>query len=554
MFKFLIIISINTILFANQWSNLLHYTNGENQIISNEFFLSEVYNPTPNQELNSTIKLLNSENGNLIACNFPARYSYLKNNNHNIPNFNLNKCIKLSKFINNFGTDKLSLIFTSEYTNNPSSAFGHTMLLFQNNNESFEIGDAVHFAAETSKKDGFLKYSYKGFNGKYKGYFLREPFYKKIYEYNTLEQRYMYIYTLDFNKEDIKQIIYHLYELRKATFKYYFLSGNCATQTTDLLNIINDNKREDKIYYLPIDTIKQYKKNIISKSKFIPLINKLNLLIKKMSKREKKLFYKIINNKEDISPKYPDIVKEAMVYYSTFYFRRFHRVFKNYDSSMNQVYTEQNIKDKSLNPLDKTQPSNIGIGLYANKDNDYLYFHYRPLFIDIFDIQLNSMQQSTVDTFTFDIISNNKNTKLIKFDLANIKSFTTQTKFYKPVSWSIYCGLNRNNIDNGLKINTELGLGKTNSIFKNSIINTMLYLGSDNSEFYIKPYINFNTTFNGNLKGGISTEYKKYSNDYYYLNQGFITLKDNNLIYQIKYENDNSTYSNRLLLSVKYNF
>ena len=82
----------------------------------------------------------------------------------------------------------------------------------------------------------------------------------------------------------------------------------------------------------------------------------------------------------------------------------------------------------------------------------------------------------------------------------------------------------------------------------------MLYLGSDNSEIYMKPYINFNTTFNGNLKSGISTEYKKYSHGYYYLNQVFITLKDNNLIYQVKYENDNSNYSNRLLLSIKYNF
>ncbi len=428
------------------------------------------------------------------------------------------------------------------------------MLVFQNNNENFEISDAIHYAAKTPSSDGFFTFAHKGATGKYEGYFIREPFYKKIYEYNTLEQRYMYIYTLDFNKEDIKQILYHLYELRKATFKYYFLSGNCATQTTDLLNVINDSVKEDKIYYLPIDTVKQYKKHIISKTKFIPLINKLNLLITKMSNKERKLFYKIIDNKEDVKSEYPDIVKEAMVHYSTFYFRRFHRVFKNYDSAMDQVYLTQNIKDKSPNPLDKTKPSNLGLGLYTKKNSDYLYFHYRPLFIDIFDIQLNNMQQSTVDTFTFDIISNNKNTKLIKFDLFNIKSFTTQTKFYKPASWSIYSGLNRYNVDNDLKINNEFGLGKTNYILGNSIINTMIYLGSDNIELYIKPYVNFSTTFTGNFKGGISTEYKKYSRKSYYLNQGFITLKNNNLIYQVKYENDNSNYSNRLLLSIKYNF
>lgn len=541
-------------MFANQWNNLLHYSNNENQIISKEFFLSEKNNPLPNEELHSTIKLLNSKDGNIIACNFPARYSYLKLNNYEITNYNLSECSDLNKFVNNFSKDKLSLVFTSEYINNPSSAFGHTMLVFHSDNEDLEIGDVVHFAAETSKKDGFFKYSYKGFNGKYKGYFLREPFYKKMYEYNTLEQRYMNIYTLDFTKKEILQIIYHLYELRKATFKYYFLNGNCATQTTDLLNIISDKKREKKTYYLPIDTIKVYKNNIVSKSKYIPLVNKLNLLISKMTIKEKELFYRIIKTNEDIKEKYPDIIKEAMVDYSTFYFRRFHRVYRNYDSVMDKSYIKQDIEDKSFDPLNKTQPSNVGLGLYSLNDGDYLYFHYRPLFIDMFDIQLNNIQQSQVDTFTFDILLNNEITKLIKFDLVNIKSYTTQTSFYKPASWSIYSGLNRENIDNTIKFNNEIALGKTVPLFFNTIINTMFALGFDDTDIHIKPILNVYCNFNQHIKLGISSEYKYYFKNYYYNNKAFITLKDNNFIYQFKYENDNSNNPNKVLFSIKYNF
>ena len=349
VFSFILLISV---LNATQWDKLLHYNNKKNGISSSEFFLSNKSNPSPKEELKATISLLNSKDGNVIACNFPARYEYLKSKDYNIPNFNLDECKELNIFMDSFAKDKVSLVFTSEYVNSPASAFGHTMILFSNDNESINIGDAVHYAAKTPK-EGFFKYTYKGSTGKYDGYFIRESFYSKIYEYNTLEQRYMYLYTLDFTKEQIEMLQYHLFELRKATFKYYFMDENCALQTTDFLNVVTSNIREDKTYYLPIDTIRSYEKNIINKQRFTPLVNKLNLVLKKMNKKELELFTNIIKSNIEVADKSPYILKEAMFYYSTFYFRRFHRVFKNYDSAMKQVYKKDNIKDNSLNPLDK---------------------------------------------------------------------------------------------------------------------------------------------------------------------------------------------------------
>jgi hypothetical protein len=551
----LFIVLYHTTVSANQWNNLLHF-NEVNQITSNEFFLSGNINATPNEELNSTIKLLNSKYGKQIACNFPARYSYLNDNNYNIPKYNLSQCKKLNLFLDSFSKETISLVFSSEYTNNPSSAFGHTMLLFSDNNKTLDIGDAVHFSAQTNKKDDFFQYIYNGFNGQYNGYFIREPFYKKIYEYNTLEQRYMYIYNLNFTKKQIKFLLYHLFEIRKATFKYYFLDGNCATQTTDLLNIIGSYKRDKKIYYLPLDTIKEYKKHIISEDKFIPLINKLELLIQKMSVSEKKLFYKVIKTHDDIDETYPDIVKESLVYYTTFKFRRFHRWYKNYDNIMEQTYQKQDIHDNSQNPLQRTQPSNIGVGLYQYNKENYLYLHYRPLFIDIFDIQLNSMQQSSVDTFTFDIIVNNNNLYLQKFDLANIKSYTSQNKYYKPISWAIYSGLNRNNKYNTLKINHEFGIGKTINTYGKFNLNTMLTLGFDNSDIYLKPNLLLQNQLTKSLKVGVISFYKEYDqSEDYYSNSLFVTLKQNNFIYQLKYENTNGLNNkNNLIFNIKYNF
>lgn len=548
-------VSINANIYTkNSWNKLLHYYNNENQITSKEFFLSDSLHITPIKELTATINLLNSENGKTIACNFPARYKYLKINNYNIPNFNLSQCKELTFFLDSFSKDNVSLVFTSEYINNPSSAFGHIMILFSDNNSSLNIGDAVHFSAKISKKDGFFKYSYKGFNGKYNGYFIREPFFKKIYEYNTLEQRFMYIYTLDFSQEQILQLLYHLFELRKASFKYYFLDGNCATQTTDLLNIVTKKMRVENIYYLPIDTINSYKNNIIKKEEFIPLASKLDLILKKMTLKEQKLFNKIIITNQQIDKNSPDIVKEAMVFYTTFNFRRFHKVYKNYNSVNEQIYKKQHLQYPSLNPLNKTKPSNIGLGLYNQNNQKFFYLHYRPLFLDIFDIQLNNMQESQINTLTFDLIINNNNIKIKNFDLANIKSFTTQLTFYKPVSWSIYSGFNRENKNDNLKFNNEVGLGRTVRIINKITASILLYIGTDDWDFYTKPYLVVNTYLSNNIKLGGSFYYKKYIDNNYQKNQIFLSTKKDNFLYTFEYINDSSIYTNKYLFSIKYNF
>ncbi len=551
---FLLLIFSSALISNENWDKLLHYNYDTNSVKSRYFFLSGYQNPTPKQELEAILNELNNDLGNVVACNFPARYSYLKSHDYDIPNFNLKECKELNSFMNSFANDKLHLVFTSEYVNSPASAFGHTMILFSNNDESLEIGDAIHYAAKTPK-DGFFKYAYRGSTGKYTGYFIREPFHKKIYDYNTLEQRYMYIYTLDFSKEQIRQLQYHLFELRKASFKYYFMDENCASQTTDLLNVVSDYSRDGRSnYYLPIDTIRTYEKNIIDKKRFIPLVNKLDILLKRMTKKEKRLFKMTISSNLQVDENYPAIVKEAMVYYSTFYFRRFHRVFKNYDSVMNQSYQKQNIVDNSLNPLEKAKPSNIGLGLYSKNNINYFNLQYRPLFVDMYDIQFGNMQQSAVDTFTWDLLVGKDSVKLNKFNLLNIKSFTEQSIYYKPASWALYSGVSRDNTFDKLMFNTELGVGRTMSMQDNLSANLLLFVGFDNSNLYMKPYINFNLYLSKNMKIVNETSFKQYNGDNYLENKSFISYKKNNYQYVLENISTNIKEKDTLRLSIKYNF
>jgi hypothetical protein len=537
------------------WEKILHHYHNENQIVSNEFYLSSSKNPSAEEELNATKELLLGPNGFETACAFPRRYEYIKSNFSEVPDFNLNSCEELNQYLASFPKDKLSIVFTSEYTNNPSSAFGHIMLLFSNNNTSLEVGDVVHFAAKTSTEDGFFKYSYKGFSGGYHGYFIREPFFEKIYEYNTLEQRYMYIYTLDFSKEEIRSILYHLFELRKATFKYYFLDGNCASQTTDLLNVLNTNNNVNKgIYYLPIQTVTDLENRIVEKKRFIPLINKLNLLLKNMTLSEKKLFNKIIESQEPINDNAPDVVKEAMVIYTTFNFRRIHNIHKNYENVMNQTYNKKEIVDKTPDPLLKSKPSNLGMGYFSNKKDTYLNINYRPLFIDLFDIQNNDLQESQIDTFTFDLLLKENHIKLNKFDLINIKSLPLQTSYYKPLSWALYSGFNRDNNKEDLNYTNEFGLGRTLELNDFLRASFLLNTGIDNLNYFIKPNLLLNFYTSVNTKVGISSSYKRYDGEYFYQNELYTSYKYRSYLFSFKYSNDNSKNTDKYFISAKYNF
>jgi hypothetical protein len=538
----------------NLWEKLIHYNHNENQIVSKEFYLSSNINSSPKQELIATKELLLNENGKEIACAFPARYEFIKSNFSNIPYFNLEECTDLNSYINSFPKDKLSIVFTSEYTNNPSSAFGHIMLLFSNENTPLEIGDVVHFAAKTTTDDNFFKYSYKGFTGGYNGYFLREPFFKKIYEYNTLEQRYMYIYTLDLSKDEIKTILYHLYELRKATFKYYFFDGNCASQTTDLLNILTTNKNKNSFYYLPIQTVQDFENRIEHKDRFIPSINKLELLLEKMSFSEKKLFNEIIKTKKNIDTDAPDIVKEALTIYTTFNFRRFHIIDKNYENIMSQSFVKQTLDDSSPEPLQKTKPSNIGLGYYSDVKNNYTFLQYRPLFIDLYDIQYNNLQESQTNTFTFDFLIKQDSMKLNKFDILNIKSLPLQTSYYNPISWSMYSGFNRENRSQNLKFNNEIGIGRTLQLTNLTRLSFLVNGGFDDINYYIKPNLLFTLNSSENSKIGASTSYKKYNGDYFYQNDLFLSYKYKEYLITSKYTYDKTEEQNKYLINIKYNF
>jgi len=556
IFFLLLSINLNAIELNNtqKWNNLLHYK-GEFKVINNEFYLSDSKDRTPSKELKETISLLNSVKGKEVACNFPARYLYLKNEKLNIPSFELDECRELKSFVDNFKKDKVSIVFTSEYINSPSSAFGHIMLIFNDNNTSIDIADTIHFSSMIEPSDNAFKYTYKMATSQYNAYFIREPFFKKIYQYNTIEQRFMYIYDLDLNKQKILNLIYHIYELRKATFKYNFLHVNCSSEIISLLNLEDSHIKTDSslLFYLPIDGIKSVKIKITNITTLTPMYNKIDLLISKMSKDELDEFNIIIRTNKLPDHNIADIVKESLVYYSIYQFRKHHVSFKSYDEIMKFKYKQTVLTDEYVDPLKKTQPANIGIGYYNSSKNNGLSINFRPLLLDKYDIQNNNLQEADISLLNTELIYINNKLKLYKFDLLDISSYAVRNNFHRPLSWSLYSGYNRNNKSNNLKIENTIGFGVTKKYF-NSFNSVLVNIGIENDIFYTKPIYNFSKTLQ-NMKFGFSIYTKEYIEKARYINKTFYwDMKLNNFLIGLNLTIDNSSNKNKLNCSIKYNF
>lgn len=538
----------------NRWNKIIYFSNNQSEIISSKFYLSHEKILTPKKELQATVSLLKSKKyGYATACNYPLRYTFIKSENINIPTYDLHQCKELKEFTDNFDNDELYLAFSSEYISVPSSAFGHIMLLFKHKKRPVEIANVIHFAATTDKQDGFFKYNYKGLTGGYTGYYALNYFFKKLYEYNTKEQRNIYLYKLNFSEKQIQDLVYALYELRKATFKYYFFNKNCASYATELLNIANNKTLKNNYFYLPIDTLQQYEGNITKKQVFLSLIYKIDYLYNNLSNKDKEKFNKIIKYNTIVDNNLSNNLKLILINYYQFQFRKFHISYKNYNSIMNLHYHNSDIKYHNITPINK-KTSTFAIKYIEEKhQKNSLVLSYRPLYSDLYDFNYNPLQETEFSVFNTEIRVEKNLLSLNKLTFLSIKSYAKRTVFYQPISWQIYSGLNKNNIDQKIKLKNQIGLGITKEYFDKTKTTILANIGINNITPFIGPEIYISKYIRNKIHLGVDFyENLTFKKQNYYNSTIFLSLKQKDLIYSIKYTN--STKKKHVSFEIKYYF
>ncbi|RYZ74153.1 MAG: DUF4105 domain-containing protein [Proteobacteria bacterium] len=250
-----------------EWLSLLHFfEKSESEITSTSpFFLSPQGSEDPLAELTATISAFESPKPEVIGvlnqtalCAFPARRRFLESNGYR---FRPSSCRDFLELKQATSPESLSLVFSTHYSGNPASLFGHTLIRI-NRGAGERLRDyAVNFAASVPPGEIGLKYVPYGLLGLYPGYFQISPYYLKVLEYNEAESRDLWEYELTYTREETERWLEHLWEIRwLAQFRYTFLMKNCSYQMNRTLQVIRPELGpllpSETFYALPGETIR----------------------------------------------------------------------------------------------------------------------------------------------------------------------------------------------------------------------------------------------------------------------------------------------------------
>ncbi len=545
----------NTKLYNNTyWSKLFHYRNNKSEIASDNFFISKNGKTNLKEELFETIAALKKGEKNVL-CRFPLRVQWLKEKLPSLKNeIKYYECKDLDLYIKEINAKYASLIFPSAHINSPASMYGHTFLRIGGNEKTPLIANAVNYGAQTEETNG-LVFAYKGIFGGYQGKFSILPYYKKIKEYNNLEQRDIWEYDLNLNPKEVFKIALHSYELKDSFSYYHFFLENCSYNLLWLLEVADEKLdliHQYKLKAVPLDTIKILTSyNLIKDSKFRPSkMAKMKHILNNEIKIKKDL-HDYLNNdiplNENLSfsdkVSYLDLKIEYLQYLRSenkveqkIYIKKYLNLLKQ-RSVFNKI-SKYEIK-KPKNPLYSHDSAKAN---FTYSSDDSFEFGIKPVYSDIYDVSDGYLDGAYIDFFNLNIKKDNDKTFIDKFTLLKIKSLSKRDIIFKPISWAIELSYERfKSEEDYLKIKPEFGFTYGNEdIFVYSLLHTNLYNKLNDNLYSIGTSIGLiSNTFN-NIKLGFDYSYDKYNKGFdNKVLEVFSTYKvSKNTALNLKYIND----------------
>ncbi len=502
------------------WHTLLHFKNGESEIDDEKFFLSLNGKQDAKEELKETIKAL-LEDKDKIICRFPARINWIM---EKLPELKSElgdySCKEIDKLIEDFDPKHISLIFPTAHINSPASMYGHTLLRIDADKKTPLISQAINYAAKTSEDNGFL-FAFYGLSGGYEGRYTILPYYDKVKEYSDMEARDIWEYELNLNKNEIKLLLYHQFELKDIYADYLFMSENCSYNLLWLL----ESAREDvhliddfRYKAVPIDTIRVLKRTGFikdvtyraSKSK------KIKAVISKISdKNRAKEFlqngydFNLLKDLNNTQKVYTLDLSTQMLQYKRTKNKIGKKVYikdlmKLLDARSKLPSINSDKIEEPINPLDGHKSNRLSLSIDEDKT---VFLAYKPVFHDIYDIDNGFTEGSYINFFDFVFKKDkNSNVKLEKFDFVNIASYAKRDFLFKPLSWGVEAGWQRNHEDElGFKLKGGVGYtyGKEGFLY-HFFLNPAFYYVKD-AVFGVAPKIGFIKNFL-NFKFGLKLE------------------------------------------------
>lgn len=463
------------------WEVLLHYgkTFGggyKSKIDDKKFFLAATGMTDKKAELAATVKsfFVPAGDGEHTVCRFPARFQWLKEklaiDLAQLPDFS---CSEKDRILAEVDAQSAVLVFPVGHINSPASMFGHTLLRIDGNSQSNLISYAANYAAITTDSNG-LVYAWKGLFGQYQGFFSINPYYAKVKEYNDLEHRDMWEYKLKLSAEEVKRMVNHIWELQNIHSPYYFFDENCSYNLLFLIEAARPELRlidATGIFVLPTHTINiALEKGILEEARYRPSQGtRIRRLLSALEGSEQKLAHDVA-----VGRKSPEFVTEVFrsdtarigVLELAAEFLQFRLSREEIDKdTYSRLYLKILRTRSSLGPtpeeLDRLeQPSTpetghrttkFAIGAGVRRGEGYAEIRLQPEFHSLLDPDQGYLKGAQIKFMDTSLKYNlaTEQLQLKSLTVVDIFSIAPRDVLFKPLSWKVNVGLDREALADG---------------------------------------------------------------------------------------------------------
>ncbi len=495
-----------------EWLNLLHYATDSSSasgytshVDDKSFFNSQNAKYDPKAELLATLSAFyrtDLHNDKHPQCRFVARLAWLKQKlNIDISKLPKTSCKEYHQWRNIVPDQRVTLVFPAYHLNSPSSMFGHTLLRLdpaKGEMQSDWLSMAVNFGANIREDDNSILYAFKGLSGGYPGYFIVTPYFKKIKEYNSRENRDMWEYPLNLTAEETRRMVTHLWELKDVEFDYYFFDENCSYRLLELLEVARPSVELTDIFGLtaiPVDTVRAIENaNMIEDIHYRPSqATVLRNLLEDIPAHNIHFIKPLSRNAQLVNkPSFQSLSQneQKQIIEAAYKYLRYIKTGKGRDMvtarNSHQLLTALNrfpvelkkpLSIPSSSPEKGHYSKRAFIGFGQENNINFTELSFRFAFHKLEDNEKGFLRGAQINMGNFQLRYNaDKTFRLQQFDLIDIFSLTARNQFFDALSWKVYTGFEQQ-FTNGkqrLTAHVTAGMGLAYDLFKDNLSYTML--------------------------------------------------------------------------------
>lgn len=458
------------------WHLLMHSPDGKSEIDDDTFFIAKDGKHNLSSELEMTLRHFNEDinrTDESFFCRFPARRAWLENELN--VSFGEGECYAYNTLVKKMDPQKVTLVFPSAHINSPASMFGHTFLRIDSSMESKLMSYAINYAAQTDETNG-ITFAYKGLFGGYYGYYSMLPYYEKLKEYRDSESRDVWEYDLNLSHDEVMAMVRHIWELQRINSWYFFFDENCSYHMLWLAEIARPSVRlRDHFAYhvIPPETVRAFEEEgLVSTKQYRPskrskLLAYEEVLTPEMIAMTKRLASGEMRFQESVSDNQHRYALEAAAELVEYEYIDGKLVKEVYAKRYHELLTQRAIlgQGEPLSIPEKSNPdtahhaARVTVGKGWENDRSPYLIGWRPAYHDISEDDTGHLSGAQIEFLDTLIGIDREKVTLEKLTLLSLASITPVSQFFKPFSWRMRAGWDRNYGGDRLSFVARVGAG-----------------------------------------------------------------------------------------------